>query len=220
MQMSRDYITICLQDLILTTIDFLYNSYSHLQASPGTQQTSCHLALTNQMPVHNVCWYGLKTSADVIITIRLGSGVNSLQQKPQQSNKASQRKQRRKDSIETRPCSSVASFTGTDVERTVVTLLACFETELATSVLTDSLFDQVNGKRSSSIFQHHYNYLAKDFVASVLQNSNENTSENCIPVICYSKKQASKIQCVTYYIMDIQDPCTAFMIFSRGSCYC
>lgn len=51
-------------------------------------------------------------------------------------------------------------------------LLAHIETELATSVLTDALLDQLNGKRSSSIFQHHYNHLAKVSDTAVLQNTN------------------------------------------------
>lgn len=46
--------------------------------------------------------------------------------------------------------------------------------ELATFVLTDPLFDQLNAKRSSSIFQHHHNYLAKVSDAAVLQNTDEN----------------------------------------------
>lgn len=68
-------------------------------------------------------------------------------------------------------------------------LLAHTETELATAVLTDTLLDQLKGKRSSSIFQHQYNHLANVSDTAVLQNTNENISfpwenifESCIPL--------------------------------------
>lgn len=40
-------------------------------------------------------------------------------------------------------------------------------------VVTDLYFDQLNGKRSSSIFQQHYNYFAKVSDAAALQNTDE-----------------------------------------------
>lgn len=102
--------------------------------------------------------------------------------------------------------------------RSAVVLLAHTETELATAVLTDPLFDQLNGKRSSSIFQHHYNYLAKVSDIAVLQNTDENTGslsfprENTFESFIPPKNKHQRSLCMTYYIMDIQAQCMASII--------
>lgn len=164
------------------------------------------MVLTNPMPVHDVYWCCLKTSAGFIFTVILASCQWGYLLCHFPSSTATQRikqnfitKQTRRDRNETAHRSKVASFTQTEMEgRGAAVLLAHTETELTTAALTDPLFDQLNGKRSSSIFQHHYNYLAKVSDTEVPQNTDENadglfSNGEHIRVICASKKQVSKI---------------------------
>lgn len=103
--------------------------------------------------------------------------IPPLLQKPRGSKKTC-RKQTSRDRNETGPCSGVASSTHKrNGSKKCCHALTCshWNRELAEAALTDPLFDQLNGKRSSSIFQHHYNYLAKVTDTAVLQNTDEDT---------------------------------------------
>lgn len=88
--------------------------------------------------------------------------------------------------------------------------------KLATAVSTDPLFDQLNEQRSSSIYQHHYNYLAKVSDPAVLQNTDENTMSfprvNTFKSFIPQKNKHQRSLCMTYYIMDIQTQCMVSII--------
>lgn len=125
------------------------------------------------------------------------------------SNKTYKGKQTSRDRNETRSGSTVAFHTEKEKGRKMCchALSSHWNRELATAALTDPLFDQLNGKRSSSIFQHHYNYLAKVSDSAVRQHADEITEsisfpkENTFKSFIPQKQPSTKDHCAWHIVL-------------------